>query len=312
MQLSIATSTQQTYSAGEKRFIDFVQLYQPKGAKHLLPASEDTLIQFSAFSARSIKHSSIKNYLAAVRHLHIRNSFKLDFNKMLRLKLVLRGIKRSQGESIRVRLPITVHHLKLFHMMLAIPTATNFDSIMFWAAMTLAFFGFLRLGELTCNSKFNPETHLKPDDVNFSSESQPINRMFVRIKESKTDSFRAGQTITIGSSNTPLCPVLAMENYLALRPTTLVGPLFVNSLGKPLTKQELTRKTRQLLSQAGFQASNFAGHSYRIGAATTAASAKLPSWLIKTLGRWSSDCYERYIQTPPSTLLNVSATLAKI
>ncbi len=27
MQLSIATSTQQTYSAGEKRFIDFVQLY---------------------------------------------------------------------------------------------------------------------------------------------------------------------------------------------------------------------------------------------------------------------------------------------
>ncbi len=103
---------------------------------------------------------------------------------MLRLKLVLRGIKRSQGESIRVRLPITVHHLKLFHMMLAIPTATNFDSIMFWAAMTLAFFGFLRLGELTCNSKFNPETHLKPDDVNFSSESQPINGMFVRIKES--------------------------------------------------------------------------------------------------------------------------------
>jgi hypothetical protein len=136
--------------------------------------------------------------------------------------------------------------------------------------------------------------------------------MFVRIKESKTDPFRAGQTITIGSSNTPLCPVLAMENYLALRPTTLVGPLFVNSLGKPLTKQEVTRKTRQLLSQAGFQASNFAGHSYRIGAATTAASAKLPSWLIKTLGRWSSDCYERYIQTPPSTLLNVSATLAKI
>ncbi len=102
-----------------------------------------------------------------------------------------------------------------------------------------------------------------------------------------------------------------MENYLALRPTTLVGPLFVNSLGEPLTKQELTRKTRQLLSQAGFQASNFAGHSYRIGAATTAASAKLPSWLIKTLGRWSSDCYERYIRTPPSTLLNVSATLAK-
>jgi hypothetical protein len=31
---------------------------------------------------------------------------------------------------------------------------------MIWAAMTLAFFGFLRLGELTCNSKFNKDVHL--------------------------------------------------------------------------------------------------------------------------------------------------------
>jgi hypothetical protein len=77
IQLSIATSTQQTYSAGEKRFIDFVQLYQPKGAKHLFPTNEDTLVQFSAYLARSIKHSSIKNYLAAVRHLNIRNGFQL-------------------------------------------------------------------------------------------------------------------------------------------------------------------------------------------------------------------------------------------
>ena len=231
---------------------------------------------------------------------------------MLRLQLVLRGIKRSRREATRVRLPITVHHLKLFYMILAIPTTTNFDSIMLWAAMTLAFFGFLRLGELTCNSKFNSETHLNPEDVVFSSNLPSANAMFIKIKESKTDPFRAGHTITIGSSNTPLCPVSAMKKYLAIRPTGSVGPLFVNCLEQPLTKHELTRKTRQLLSQAGFDASKFAGHSYRIGAATTAASAKLPSWLIKTLGRWSSDCYVRYIQTPFSTLSSVSATLAKI
>ena len=236
IQLSIASLTQQTYSAGEKRFIDFIQLYQPKGPRNPLPASEEVLIQFSAYLAKSIKHSFIKNYLAAVRHLHIRNGLKLDFNKMLRLQLVLRGIKRSQGESIRVRLPITVHHLTLFHIMLAIPTTTHFDSIMSWAAMTLAFFGFLRLGELTCNSKFNPEAHLKPDDVVFSSDQQLINAMFVKIKESKTDPFRTGHTITTGSSNTPLCPVLAMKKYLALRTTPSAGPLFVNSQGKPLTQ----------------------------------------------------------------------------
>ena len=97
-----------------------------------------------------------------------------------------------------------------------------------------------------------------------------------------------------------------MKQYLAIRPPQ-AGPLFVNAVGKPLTKQALTLETRKLLAQAGFNASSYAGHSYRIDAATTAAAAKLPPWLIKTLGRWSSDCYERYIQIPSSTLLNVAA-----
>ena len=52
-------------------------------------------------------------------------------------------------------MPITIHHLKLFKLLLAILTTSNFDSLMIWAAMTFAFFGFLRLGELTRNSKLN-------------------------------------------------------------------------------------------------------------------------------------------------------------
>ena len=102
----------------------------------------------------------------------------------------------------------------------------------------------------------------------------------------------------------------ALQNYLMLRPP-LPGPLFIFASGKPLTKQNLTFETRKLLQQAGLNSSNYAGHSYRIGAATTAAKAKLPSWLIKTLGRWSSDCYERYIKTPSTTLSAVSAVLVK-
>jgi hypothetical protein len=218
---SVAASTKQTYSAGEKRFISFVNLYRPQG-EHLLPASEETLIKFSAYLAKSIKHSSIKIYLAEVRHFHIRNGFSLDCQKMLRLQLVLRGIKRSQGDKVRVRLPITIHHLKLFHMMLALPVTTNFDSIMFRAAITLAFFGFLWLGELTCNSKCNGDTHLMPEDVVFSNEIQPTAAMFIRIKESKTDPFRVGHTITIGGTNTPLCPVLAMKQYRPIRPPNQV------------------------------------------------------------------------------------------
>ena len=76
---------------------------------------EDTLIQYVAFLAKSIKKSSIKGYLAAVGHFHVRLGFPLDLNKFLRLELVCRGIKRSQGAgSKRVQLPISVQHLRLF------------------------------------------------------------------------------------------------------------------------------------------------------------------------------------------------------
>ena len=94
--LSIAASTEQTYTSAEKRFLDFCSLYRPTSGR-CFPVDEDTLIQYTAFLAKSIKYSSIKGYLAAVRHFHIRRGFVLDLNKCLRLQLVCRGNKRSQG-----------------------------------------------------------------------------------------------------------------------------------------------------------------------------------------------------------------------
>ena len=94
-----------------------------------------------------------------------------------------------------------------------------------------------------------------------------------------------------------------MKHYLARRGIT-PGPLFIFASGRPLTKDALTAETRQLLSHLGCQASDYAGHSYRIGAATAAASAGLPS-----LGRWSSDCYERYIQCQQAVLSGVALKL---
>jgi hypothetical protein len=182
--------------------------------------------------------------------------------------------------------------------------------------MTLAFFGFLRLGELTCNSNFSADTHLTPLYINFHPSLTNPNYISVKVKISKTDPFRLGHFsfpigtlfLFIGRTNQSLCPVEAMKSYLIKRGST-AGPLFQYASGRPLTKESLTAETRQLLSLLGFKASDYAGHSYRIGAAMTAASVGLPPWLVKTFGRWSSDCYERYIQCPHSVLSGVSTKL---
>ena len=109
-----------------------------------------------------------------------------------------------------------------------------------------------------------------------------------------------------------MCPISAMVVYLNSRPLSSdSGPLFTYVSGGLLTREKLTRETRLLISKGGLNSREFAGHSFRIGAATTAASANLPPWL-KVLGRWSSDCFERYIKTPPSVLAQVLQKLVSL
>lgn len=304
--MALASNTKKTYSSGVRQFITFCQKTHiaPK-----YPLDEETLICFSVFMARSVQHSTIKNYLAAVKHYHSSNGHALALSTFLRLQLVLRGIKRAQGENKKVRRPITLAILNLFYCLLNVERTSNKDSIMLWAAMTLAFFGFLRIGELTCNSTFNEKDHLMTKDITFLPKSAP-QYMLVKIKTSKTDPFRQGQTILIGRSLSKICPVSAMLAYLDTKHSTVgPNPIFTYENGSFLTRGKLTDETRLLLSRRGLNSAEYAGHSFRIGAATTAAAANLPPWLIKVLGRWSSDCFERYIKTPTSILAQVSQKL---
>ena len=69
----------------------------------------------------------------------------------------------------------------------------------------------------------------------------------------------------------------------------------------PLSREKLNVVLCQLLQQAGLNQSDYASHSFRIGAATTAAAAGIPTWLIMKLGRWTSNAYRSYIHCPEST-----------
>ena len=68
---------------------------------------------------------------------------------------------------------------------------------------------------------------------------------------------------------------------------------------------------RAALTQAKLPAKKFADHSFRIDAATTAASAGLEDSTIQTLKRWKSSSYFFYIRLEQRRLASVSATLAK-
>ena len=97
---------------------------------------------------------------------------------------------------------------------------------------------------------------------------------------------------------------------MAIRPQ-VPGPLFVHSDGAPLTRTELVMEVRAALTGDGMDLSRYTGHSFRIGAASSAARAGLLDSLIQTLGRCKSSAFQWYIRTPTATLLSVPLRLTQ-
>ena len=235
---------------------------------------------------------------------HIENGFANPLSYCLRLERVLRGVKRSQGISTRQRLPVTLAVLS------SIRAGLNFDcydDILFWAACCTGFFGFLRSGEFTTpSSKFDSRIHLALSDVKIDKHINP-KVIFLHIKCSKTDPFRQGSTICLGITGKDICAVRALLHYLHLRGGD-AGPLLRHSTGSPLTRATLTTWLTNAVARAGLSG-NFSGHSFRIGAATSAAAAGIPGHLIKTLARWFSNAYQLYIQTRHHIIETVPARI---
>ena len=253
---------------------------------------------------------TVKSYLSAVRHSQI--SMGLGdprVEAMPQLEYVSRGMRKlSAGGPSTTRLPITPAILLQLRVVWS-GLAVRRDAVMLWAAVCLCFFGFLRAGEalVPSDATYDPAVHLSHGDVRVDSTSDP-QCIEVRIKSSKTDPFRKGVTVLLGRTNAALCPVAALLAYMVQR-GSLPGPFFQFADGRVLTRVRLVSALHVALQEAGIDDSRFSGHSFRIGAATTAALQGVPDSLIKTMGRWESAAYQLYIRTPRETLCGVSRTL---
>ena len=129
--------------------------------------------------------------------------------------------------------------------------------------------------------------------------------------KAQSDPFRVGVSIYMGRTSNTLCPVAAMLAYLANRPQ-VSSPLFIFRNGTYLTRDRLVVHIRQGLLPMGMDPSHHSGHSFRIGAATTAAQVGVEDSVIKMLGHWESASYQRYIRTPRDQLAAISSCLTQV
>ena len=277
------------------------------------PASETTLRYYCVHAYRSLSQPTILVYLAAIRHYHIEHGDAETMVDKPLLAYLCKGIRRHQGSHTTVRLPMTSALLATLKAQLAQANLIQArDKPAIWAALTLGFYCFLRGGEFTTTSthKYSRSHHLCRRDITMAT-----NRSYftLTIKASKTDPYRVSCRLPVAATHTITCPVRAMRAFLRSRRHSSSLPLFTLHSGKYLTRSHLTKIMRGLLQAAGLtptQASQYSSHSLRIGAATEAAAAGLPSWLIQTAGRWKSAAYKRYIRSPKKALLSVAPALA--
>ena len=108
----------------------------------------------------------------------------------------------------------------------------------------------------------------------------------------------------MGKTGDELCPVAAILAYLLVR-GAVKGPLFQFADGKPLTRERFVERVREALRLAGVDHNSYSGHSFRAGAATTAAKNGVGGATIKKLGRWKSSAYQLYVKPPRSELARV-------
>ena len=129
-------------------------------------------------------------------------------SNMPHLQQVLKGIKHHQAKGQhkeRPRLPITPAIMKKLRSIWLLN-----PYIMLWQKLLCVCFGFLRAGEITVPSDkaFDQGAHLTLPDVSVDSFKSP-KVLKIKIKASKTDPFREGINIYIGTTNCELCPVTA-------------------------------------------------------------------------------------------------------
>ena len=132
----------------------------------------------------------------------------------------------------------------------------------------------------------------------------------LHLCRSKTDPFREGTTINLPRTGDDLCPVAALLSWLVYRGPS-PGPLFLTQSGAPLARPSLVTELRGALSKLGLEADQYSGHSFRKGAATTAAAQGIPDSQIKLLGRRKSSAFQRYLHPSTSDMASLAARLSK-
>ena len=262
-----------------------------------LPVPMQSIPLFVAYLFdKGISPKTISTYLSAISYVHKLQNVT-DPTKGFLVQKLIAGAQRL-SPSFDVRLPITEPLLIKLEQALACTVRSYYDKKLFRAVIVLAFYAFARVGELTIRNKEERDTILQFSDLSFGSKLRYEVVAQITFRRFKHNITGREHTITLMSSSNRLSPVRVLQEYLSLRGHA-AGPLFMTSRGQPVTRGRFDKVLRSALNFCNLDTARYKGHSFRIGAASLASERGFSDSQIRSMGRWKSEAFKRYIRAPP-------------
>jgi hypothetical protein len=212
------------------------------------------------------------------------------------VKTMLKGAKNLDFYSAiakGARKALSFPLLKILSHETALTSWTDIKKQVVWTAMSVAFFGSFRLGEILSENptKFNSAETLMWGDVKFSEDV-----ITITIKIPKSRNPKGDFIDMFALPDKRYCPILALRKLKSMN-GDLNLPVFAFEENNFLTPAMLTDTVRTLLTpHLGADAAHYSGHSFRAGLPSALAACPEVSSeeALKSWGRWSSDSFKLY------------------
>jgi site-specific recombinase XerD len=251
-----------------------------------LPASPDSVSLYLAEFGGLLKPATLQRRMAAIAKAHQAAGHESPASmRHAAVSEVWKGIKRTHGTAQTCKAAVLTKDLRA--MLRELPS--NLLGVRDRALLLIGFAGAFRRSELVA---------LQLADCEFITDG-----LTITIRRSKTDQEGEGRKIGIPyGSNLETCPVRSLRAYLEAASIT-TGPLFrpIDRHGRMSTRRlspyGVALVVKRYATAAGFDGSNYAGHSLRAGLATSAAAAGVSERAIMNqTGHKSSAMMRRYIR----------------
>nr|XP_022334289.1 uncharacterized protein LOC111131174 isoform X2 [Crassostrea virginica] len=205
---SVSANTHKSHRAGMAAYYKVCKLLDCAP----WPPSLNSVVQFVLHSSSSgLAYSTVRSYLSAIS-FHCKLQSVPDPTPEFLVTKLLQGMKRLKHKA-DTRLPITKTILHSIIQILPIICTNAFEATLFSAAFSLAFHGFLRVGELTVNTRKGH--HQNTIQIHNLSINQDTQSLLLSIRFSKTDQFGKGTVLQIDRQGGVACPYQLVKNMSA-------------------------------------------------------------------------------------------------